>query len=50
MSVYHHIRQLVAQEFFYQIGLIFLENGINWISFVFIVLPNTHQNKIKSQM
>ena len=47
MSVYHHIRQLVAQEFFQQ-GLIFLENDKNWFSFVFTVLPN--HIKIKSPL
>ena len=38
ISVYHHIRQVVVQNFF-QKGLIFPENGKNWISFVFTVLP-----------
>ena len=45
MSVYHHIRQLVAEEFFQQ-GLIFLENDKNWFSFVFTMLPK--HIKIKS--
>ena len=48
MSVYHHIRQLVIQEFFVQQGLIFLENDKNWFSFVFTVLPK--HIKIKSPL
>ena len=37
MTVYHHIRQLVVQEFFQQ-GLIFLDNDKSLFSFVFTVL------------
>ena len=47
MSVYHHIRQLVVQDFFQQ-GLIFLENHKNWFSFVFTMLPK--HIKIKSPL
>ena len=39
MSVYHHIRQLVVEEFF-------SKNDKNWFSFVFTVLPK--HIKIKS--
>ena len=46
MIVYHHIRQLVVQEIFFQQGLSFLENDKNSISFVFAVLPK--HIKIKS--
>ena len=45
MSVFHHIRQLVVQEFF-QKGLIFLENDKNWFPFVFTVLPKHIKIKI----
>ena len=48
MSVYHHIRQLVVQEFFSKKGLIFLENDKNWFPFVFSVLPK--HIKIKSPL
>ena len=48
MSVYHHIRQLVAQKFFFQQSLIFLENDKNWFSYVFTMLPK--HIKIKSSL
>ena len=37
MSLYHHIRHLVVQDFFLK-GLNFLENNKNWVSLVFTML------------